>query len=164
MNPESAHAVAARLSGGGGERIPQTDVFFRAPGGRLKLRMLEDRAELISYHRADEAAARRSEYHVAPVTHPGELRQALAHALGEAGVVRKERRLYLVGQTRIHIDRVEDLGDFLEIEVVLRPDQPEAEGRAIAEDMLRELGVEINDLIGCAYVDLLQEKGKAHGT
>lgn len=45
------------------------------------------------------------------------LQAVLSEALGVQGVVKKERRLYMVGQTRVHLDRVEGLGDFLELEV-----------------------------------------------
>jgi adenylate cyclase class IV len=65
------------------------------------------------------------------------------------------RVLYLAGQTRIHIDRVEGLGDFLELEVVLRPEQTDVEGKAIAAALLSEFGIDEGQLIGEAYVDIL---------
>ena len=37
--------------------------------------------------------------------------------------MRKTRWLYLVGQTRIHCDRVEGLGDFAELEVLISDEQ-----------------------------------------
>jgi predicted adenylyl cyclase CyaB len=161
-NAAAAHAIAARLSGAGGEPIPQTDIFFEASSGRLKLRILGPaRAEWISYQRTDSAAPRRSDYRIAPAANPAELIQVLAPALTVTGVVKKERRLYRYGQARIHIDRVDGLGDFLEIEVVLRPEQPEAEGHAMANDLLRRFGVAPDDLLGCAYVDLMREAGVA---
>lgn len=46
-----------------------------------------------------------------------EMNELLTEALGKNGFVKKVRRLYLVGQTRIHIDNVEGLGDFMELEV-----------------------------------------------
>jgi predicted adenylyl cyclase CyaB len=75
------------------------------------------------------------------------------------GVVRKTRYLYLAGQTRIHLDDVEGLGHFMELEVVLRADQSDAEGQAIAEDLMVRLGVRKDDLLEGAYMDLLEKSG-----
>ena len=83
--------------------------------------------------------------------------------MGCIGEVKKTRILYLIGQTRVHIDRVDGLGDFLELEVVLRPDQSEDQGKQIAEELLTELGIGKNQLIAEAYVDLLPA-GSAVGT
>lgn len=65
----------------------------------------------------------------------------------------------MVGQTRVHIDTVKGLGHFMELEVVLRPEQTTAEGEDIARDLQLKLGVKDGDLIQCAYVDLLDRKG-----
>jgi adenylate cyclase class IV len=66
--------------------------------------------------------------------------------------------LYLIGQTRVHLDQVEELGDFLELEVVLRPGQNEAEGKNIASKLLSDFGIEQQHLIAEAYVDLLAKQ------
>jgi predicted adenylyl cyclase CyaB len=78
----------------------------------------------------------------------------LATALTTRGIVTKERHVYLVGRTRIHLDRVDGLGDFIELEVVLGPDD-EAGGEAEAHDVFAKLGVAQDDLVAVAYVDLL---------
>jgi adenylate cyclase class IV len=70
-------------------------------------------------------------------------------------VVVKTRVLYLVDQTRVHLDSVVGLGDFLELEVVLRPDQSPAEGHAIAADLMRRLEIRDTDLLATAYADML---------
>lgn len=64
----------------------------------------------------------------------------------------------MVGQTRVHIDTVQDLGQFMELEVVLRPEQTVEEGQDIAKTLQAKLGVNDEDLIECAYVDLLEKK------
>ena len=137
--------------------IEQDDQFFRVPPGRgrLKLRRFADgSAELIQYQRPDGPEARASDYLRVPVPDADTLAQALTRALGAAGRVLKRRWLLLAGQTRIHLDRVQGLGDFLELEVVLRDGQSDAEGRAIAERLLRELGLADAPHIAGAYVDL----------
>ena len=78
-------------------------------------------------------------------------------AYGIRGVVRKTRYLYLVGQTRIHLDDVEGLGQFMELEVVLEDGQSDADGQVIAEGLMTALGVESGDLIDGAYMDLLEK-------
>jgi predicted adenylyl cyclase CyaB len=85
------------------------------------------------------------------------LRRVLELAYGIRGVVRKTRYLYLVGQTRIHLDDVEGLGQFMELEVVLEEGQSDADGESIAEDLMSALGVESGDLIDGAYMDLLEK-------
>jgi adenylate cyclase class IV len=67
-------------------------------------------------------------------------------------------KLYLNGQTRVHIDRVQDLGDFLVLEVVLRPEQNESEGKTITEALLSSFGIDKQQLVGEAYVDLLARR------
>jgi predicted adenylyl cyclase CyaB len=78
-------------------------------------------------------------------------------------VVKKTRTLYLIGQTRVHIDEVEGLGTFLELEVVLRQGQGEAAGKAIAENLMAEFGIRKQHLISEAYVDLLNSTSGSQG-
>jgi len=125
--------------------------------GRLKLRVLAaNRAQLIFYSRPDQSGPKRSDYHIHETADPAGLKNVLALALGVRGVVRKTRYLYLAGETRIHLDDVEGLGQFMELEVVLRPDQTDAEGQAIAADLMSKLGVAETDLLDGAYMDLLE--------
>jgi predicted adenylyl cyclase CyaB len=139
--------------------IPQEDTFFHTPRGRLKLRQLRpDLAQLVYYERPDQEGPKRSNYYLFETRDPAGLKTVLSLALGVRGVVRKRRYLYLAGQTRIHLDVVEDLGPFMELEVVLREGQSDAEGLTIAEDLMNRLGVRKEDLLEGAYMDLL-EKG-----
>ena len=155
-NRRATEAIAARLCDSGPEIIHQEDVFFACERGRLKLRIFApDRGELIRYERADAAEVRESRYSIARTPDPLTLLEILAVALGKTGVVKKTRTLYTVGQTRVHLDSVEGLGDFLELEVVLRPGQSQNEGKKIADRLLREFGIEENQLLAEAYVDLL---------
>lgn len=155
-NRTAAEVIAARLSDTPAKRLGQEDIFFRCDGARLKLRILGPRrGELIRYERPDVAGLRCSQYSIARTSDPALLREILSKTLGITGVVRKTRTLYLVGQTRIHIDQVEGLGNFLELEVVLRPGQTEVEGKAIAEGLLSKFMIEEQQLVGGAYVDLL---------
>ncbi|MBL4646441.1 MAG: class IV adenylate cyclase [Rhizobiales bacterium] len=81
----------------------------------------------------------------------------LGAAYGEAIIVRKTRLLYLVGRTRIHVDNVEGLGDFMELEVMLDDNENTQAGENEARDLMQKLGIEDNDLVEGAYADLLAD-------
>lgn len=154
-----AAATARRLSGSAPRLIEQEDVFFPVPSARLKLRTLgPDSGELIRYQRPDIAGPRVSDYTVARTSDPRMLLSILREVLGTLGTVRKKRLLFLVGQTRVHLDDVEDLGHFLEFEVVLRPGQTEEEGYSIIEHLLTEFEIDRSQLRSEAYIDLLRLK------
>uniref|UniRef100_A0A8B9T8B5 CYTH domain-containing protein n=1 Tax=Anas platyrhynchos TaxID=8839 RepID=A0A8B9T8B5_ANAPL len=151
---------AAERSGTPGTELRQEDTFFRVPAGRLKLRRFPDgRGELIFYERPDTAGPKLSQFSITPTDDPDGLEAVLARALGVLGVVRKRRLLYLVGQTRVHLDSVEGLGDFLELEVVLSEEQSVEHGERVARELMAELGVQDEDLVTGAYLDLLLAKG-----
>ncbi|XP_066175678.1 uncharacterized protein [Sylvia atricapilla] len=145
---------------GAGQVLFQTDTFFRVPRGRLKLRRTQDgRGELIFYERPDCAGPKLSKFSITPTADPEGLQAVLSQSLGILGTVTKERLLLLLGQTRLHLDRVQGLGDFLELEVVLRPEQSVEDGQRVAQELLRELGVGEQDLVCGAYLDLLLAQG-----
>lgn len=151
-----------KLSDTPAEVILQEDTFFNVPQGRLKLRILApDRGQLIYYTRPDQEGPKRSEYQIAHTSDPEDLMRVLELAYGIRGVVKKTRYLYLVGQTRVHLDDVQGLGQFMELEVVMREGQEDAEGQAIAEGLMAGLGVERSDLLEGAYMDLLEEQSQA---
>ena len=147
---------ARALADGPEVRIEQDDTFFACKHGRLKLRDFGDGSgELIHYERADTAGPKLSDYVRAPTADPAGLREALMRAQGIQGRVRKTRWLLMVGQTRIHLDRVHGLGDFMELEVVLRDEQSAANGEAIAQALLLRLGIGERQRLAGSYFDLL---------
>lgn len=156
-NFEAIKLRAERLSDTPVQVIPQQDTFFNTPQGRLKLRVLADHAELIYYTRPDQDGPKRSDYHITRSNEPENLKRVLELSYGIRGVVKKTRYLYLVGQTRVHLDDVEGLGQFMELEVVMQDGQSDAEGQEIAEGLISALGVERSDLIDGAYMDLLEK-------
>lgn len=148
---------AERLSDTPVEVIPQEDTFFVTPRGRLKLRLLtEEEGQLIYYTRPDQEGPKRSDYQLYGTSDPEGLKRVLELAYKVRGVVRKTRYVYLVGQTRVHLDDVQGLGHFMELEVVLEDGQSDAEGQRIAEELMASLGVEKSDLLEGAYMDLLE--------
>jgi predicted adenylyl cyclase CyaB len=152
-----------RLSDTRMEVIPQEDIFFNTPKGRLKLRILsQNEGQLIYYIRPNQEGPKRSDYHIFLTSDPQNLKYILELAYGIRGIVKKTRYLYLVGQTRVHLDDVEGLGQFMELEVVMREGQSDSDGHAIAEDLMTALGVERSDLLEGAYMDLLESSTLPH--
>jgi predicted adenylyl cyclase CyaB len=157
-NIEAIAVVAASLANTVPVEIYQDDTFFQCKTGRLKLRAFsENQGELIFYNRPDHAGPKECFYVRSQTTEPTSLREALSLAYSQAGRVRKKRMLYLIGKTRIHLDRVEGLGDFLELEVVLSEGESPQHGIDIAHQLMEKLGVDPSQLIEGAYVDLLNK-------
>ena len=157
---ESLISKAAALATEGPIDILQDDTFFQCSTGRLKLRAFSDNeGELIFYRRADRQGPKESFYLRSPTPTPAVLRESLTLACGVTGRVRKQRTLFMVGRTRIHLDRVEGLGHFIELEVVLDEGEPAAAGEAVARELMRALDIEPARLIEGAYVDLLTAGG-----
>jgi predicted adenylyl cyclase CyaB len=152
-------ANARKIADRGPIEIAQDDTFFTCPNGRLKLREFADgNAQLIFYQRADQSGPKNSFYQIVDVANPAELRAALALAYGIVGRVIKQRTLYLVGRTRIHLDRIVGLGDFMELEVVLADGNPVLEAEQEARDLMQKLGVRAEQLIADAYIDMLNSR------
>ena len=158
---ESVEAVlpkAAALADKGPIEIIQDDTFFTCQNGRLKLRTFSStEGEIIFYRRPDQAGPKESFYLISPTSTPDVVRESLTLGYGQAGRVRKHRTLFLVGRTRIHLDRVENLGHFLELEVVLSDGEGVETGEAIARDIIGKLGISSSQLIDGAYVDLINQ-------
>jgi predicted adenylyl cyclase CyaB len=153
---EAMTAKVATMADQGPVEIVQDDTFFACERGRLKLRAFSPTdGQLIFYQRANQAGPKESFFVIAPTGSPDTLREALSLAYGHAGRVRKRRTLYLVGRTRVHLDRVEDLGEFLELEVVLSDGETSDAGVEEADRLMQSLGISKDQLIDGSYVDLL---------
>jgi predicted adenylyl cyclase CyaB len=157
---ESIDALLPRvrsIATSGPEEIFQDDTFFPCASGRLKLRVFsEDAGELIFYQRTDSAGPKQSRYILTHTAEPAALRETLAQAYGVSGRVRKLRTLFLAGRTRVHLDRVEGLGEFLELEVVLADGEAPETGIAVANELLATLGITEAQLLTGAYVDMFE--------
>lgn len=148
--------IAARICDSDPELLEQTDTFFKVSSGKLKLReFASGDAELIQYERPNRPEPKKSCYSVVPIQCPDTLKEALEAALGILGVVRKRRHVYIFGQTRIHFDEVTNLGDFIELEVVLSPEQTDGDATTIAHTLMQQLEISKDDLIDRAYIDML---------
>lgn len=141
------------------EIIKQQDIFFNCDAGRLKLRIFSEQSgQLIFYQRANKIGPKLSNYYISHTQEPDQLLALLEKSHGIKGVVNKVRNLFLLGRTRIHLDHVEQLGDFIELEVVLKTDESMQLGENEAKQIMAKLGIQKNSLIEHAYIDLILQK------
>jgi predicted adenylyl cyclase CyaB len=151
----------AEVSDSGPEFLVQRDTFYAVPRGRLKLREFGDgTAELIYYERPDKIGPKTSKYTRTQIADAASIRELLSQILEAKAVVCKRREVFLVDRTRIHLDEVDDLGTFIELEVVLTESQMDSDGERVAAVLIDRLGVRQEDLIEQAYVDLLRTESK----
>lgn len=149
-------ALVKIVADSGPVEIFQDDTFFHCQKGRLKLRELSPtHGQLIYYERPDGSGPKTSTYTISETTEPEQLRKTLASALGITGRSRKKRLLFMCGATRIHIDEVEGLGNFVELEVVLDDAGTVESGQLVAEELMNQLCILEKDLVEKAYVDML---------
>lgn len=143
--------------------LRQEDTYFDVPRGRLKLRREKGAtAHLIAYERSNDSGQRESRYRLVEVEDDIELEAALASALGIKAVVKKARRLFLYEGVRIHLDRVDGLGSFIEFEGVATPEDHDlTRFEALLTDLRHSLGIQDADLIGASYCDLILASASA---
>ncbi|MEM9057275.1 MAG: class IV adenylate cyclase [Pseudomonadota bacterium] len=151
--------TAERLARDGPETLHQHDRFYAVAQGRFKLRSFADgAAELIFYDRADAEGPKLSSYSRVAVPDPEAMHAMLKAALGCLGEVRKRRRVWHVGRTRVHLDEVEGLGTYMELEVMRADGEAPADGAAEAAALLAALGIDAGARVSGAYLDLLAKR------
>jgi len=155
VNLEDAAARASRLGYEQRAILNQRDTFFRVPNGKLKLREEGRRALLILYNRDDSGPLKLSSYEIVSIPHPVETREMLAAATGTIATVIKKRILMKRDNIRFHLDRVEGLGSFGEIEAVIADGEDPENSRAAVDELLSTLEVRARDLIDVSYFEML---------
>ncbi|MBO0746776.1 MAG: class IV adenylate cyclase [Acidimicrobiaceae bacterium] len=133
----------------------QIDTFFVVPRGRLKLRESEDVAELIEYERKDLPGPRTSRYRRLQIAHPERYRDVLSAELGVLAVIEKRRHLMVKGNVRIHLDRVRDLGTYVELEAVVPPGHRATSELPKLNSLRRALAIADERLVAGSYLDEL---------
>ena len=160
-DPDPPATLSAALEFGADDEgwLHQRDTYFHAVQGRLKLREAPpEPAELIAYARAELAGPKVSLYRVVQVADHLALIDALTDSLGVRVVVEKSRRLLRWRNVRIHLDRVEGLGDFVELEAIAAsPGGLEVE-RDRMEELRAALGIAAEQLVAHGYADLLTRR------
>ena len=153
-----AEKLGARYQG----QDRQVDTYFKVPAGRFKMRESRRKgAELIPYRRPNSRGPKTSDYVLIPLPDPGKTKGILASLLGVDAVVKKQRELFLLGNVRIHLDRVQGLGEFLEFEAVFKKDTPRIreKEKAKVEKLIRAFEIPPEDLLKFSYRELVKRQG-----
>lgn len=140
----------------------QEDIYFYSTKGRLKLRSINgDKAELIFYERDENTNSRLSEYQIYPVADKDLMKKILQLAYGIRVVVKKQRILFIYKNSRIHIDKVDKLGDFIEFEVILG--KPDNDGQELMKFLIDKFSDQFLYIIQDSYSDLLEKQQTMEG-
>ncbi len=137
----------------------QIDTYFKVPNGRMKFREGNIENSLIHYDRPNQAGPKKSNYILYHPQADSSLKQLLTQANGVLVVVDKLRSIYFIKNVKFHVDEVENLGSFMEIEAI------DSDGSIGEEKLLEQcqfylnlFGIQEEDLIDHSYSDLLLHK------
>lgn len=137
----------------------QIDTYFQVPHGRLKLRQGSIENNLIHYDRPDQAGPKASEVHLYACQDSDALKATLTAALDTKVVVDKQREIYFIDNVKFHLDRVDQLGTFVEIEAI---DSDGSIGRGKLNEQcdyyLNLFNIQEEDLLQNSYSDMLLEQ------
>ena len=137
----------------------QTDTYFKVERGRLKLREGNIENALVYYEREDQEGPKQAQVTLYPATPGSGLKEILTQSLGILVVVKKQREIYFIDNVKFHLDAVEGLGTFAEIEAI---DQDGTVGRekllAQCHVFLELLRITPDDLVAVSYSDLLLQR------
>jgi len=160
-DPQLSLAVCLGLGAADHGELRQTDTYFRARHGGLKLREQHPgRPHLVQFLRTESSVERESQYRLAWVDDGPSTRAALEQALGVVGQVRKMRRLLIWEGVRIHLDQVDGLGRFIELEAVAPPQSDLNDERAKVARLRSALAISDDRLVALGYAELLY--GRLH--
>jgi len=139
----------------------QTDTYFQVPHGRLKLREGRIENALIYYERADQESAKQSNVLLTKTQPDSALKAQLTRALGVLVVVKKQREIAFIDNVKFHIDNVEGLGHFVEIEAIDNEGVID-KGQLLVQCQAFQAGLNIqpHDLVAGSYSDLLLARAK----
>lgn len=161
-DPARSGQVCQELGAEDKGTLIQRDTYFEVPRGRLKLREEPGAVpHLIAYERPDLTGQKESRYRLIKVREPIEMKGALASVLGVEVVVSKMRRLFILNGVRIHLDRVEGLGDFIEFEGIVGDGGDPSGFAELLDDLRRPFGIRDADLLCGSYSDLLRAAARA---
>jgi predicted adenylyl cyclase CyaB len=153
-DPALARALCAALRVPLAETLKQTDTYFKLADGRLKRRESEGfPTEYIFYHRENAAKNRISRFKIYSVQ---EARTVFGMQEPPVWVVvKKVRDVYMHDGVRIHLDAVEGLGNFFELEALVTPQNNLAKSYAKVDFLRKHFGPSLGEPLSVSYCDMI---------
>ena len=137
----------------------QTDTYFNTAKGRLKLRQGNIENNLIYYERENQLGPKQSNFSLVQVADADGLKAMLETAIGIKVAVEKQREIYFIGNVKFHLDSLQQLGHFVEIEASNKYEPLSTEQlNEQCNFYIKEFGIETNDLIDISYSDMMLER------
>ena len=134
----------------------QIDTYFNVPSGRLKLREGNIENSLIYYERENQSGPKTSKVCLYNPQNDPALKEILQKSLGILTVVDKKRKIFFIDNVKFHIDRVERLGSFIEIEAIdLQGNLGTKKLQEQCNFYMKLLNIHAHDLVPVSYSDLL---------
>ncbi len=139
----------------------QIDTYFNVDYGRLKLREGNIENALIHYNRSDQASPKKSEV-ILYKSNPGSaLKEILTASLGILTIIDKQRAIYFIDNVKIHLDKVEKLGTFVEIEAIdIDRSRNEKQLEAQCQYFIQLFEIKKEELLENSYSDLALSRYK----
>lgn len=134
----------------------QTDIYFNVKEGRLKLREGLIENNLIYYQRIETSGPKQSNVELVKTDNSAKLKSILEKAIGVKTIVRKRREIYYIANVKFHLDTLEGLGSFVEIEASNQFDPiSEEKLHQQCREYIQAFGVEESDLVNASYSDMI---------
>ncbi len=133
----------------------QVDTYFKVPEGRLKLRQGNIENSLIFYRRENTSQPKESDVSLYRTKEINDLKQVLINALGELVTVDKQREIYFIDNVKFHLDKVKNLGEFVEIEAIGKQEEEREALLNQCNYYLQLFEINEDDLISVSYSDML---------
>ena len=138
----------------------QVDTYFNVRDGRLKIREGNVENCIVFYTRETTSSPRKCDYSLVPfdlsqVDILRNLKNLLTASYGLRVVVKKKREIYYIGNVKFHLDSVEGLGMFVEIEAGATEDMGPDDLHRQCNHFMEVLGIGAGDCIGESYSDML---------
>jgi adenylate cyclase class IV len=168
-NLEAARRQCKLIGAERAGQLRQTDTYYRLPDGRLKKREAisgtgpsgREPIQWIFYHRPDRVSPKMSNYTM--LTDDQARRRWGTQGLKPWLAVNKTREVWLIGDVRIHLDQVDDLGIFIEFEALVSRRFDVKMCHAAIAELRDRFGPLIGEPLSASYSDMVQQERVASG-